>query len=195
MTRSATRRAWEFTVHLPCARVPGLGGPGAGLPVRAVRAVAELRCQPRPGLVPGLRPRDRRRHTRWSWLACGNCRSVEKALQKWLGIRVLPLGRHSILNGVALRVAEASSEDADAFAVAFEGLSLGWDTLFAWGDAEARRLADALVEAGTADVPLEVWQRTHLPSLAASIDAYERILRTPLPDALRERLLIPADGA
>lgn len=72
--------------------------------------------------------------------------------------------------------------------MAFEGLSLGWDSLFEWGDAEARRLADALVDADP-DVPLRVWQTTCPPSLTASIDAYERILGTPLPDTLREQLL------
>jgi hypothetical protein len=116
---------------------------------------------------------------------------VEQALRGWLGIRVLPLGRHSLLNGVGLRVAEASAEQADAFAVQFEGLSLGWDTLFDWGHAEARRLADALVD-DAPDVPLTKWQRAYPPSLAASVDAYERILRTPLPDALRERLVSDA---
>jgi hypothetical protein len=101
-------------------------------------------------------------------------------------MRVLPLGRHSIMNGVALAVAEASPEDAQAFGVRFEGLGLGWDRLYDWGDGEARRLA-ASVGPGPA-VPLDVWQRQFRPSLTASIDAYERILDTPLPPDLCERV-------
>jgi len=132
--------------------------------------------------------------TRWSWLACGNCRAVEKGLQEWLGIRVLPLGRHSIMNGVALRVAQASQEEADAFAVRFEGLSLGWDGLYDWGHAEARRLADAVVH-GKPDVPLMVWQRTYPATVTASVDAYERFLGTPLPDGLKTQLRRTSVGA
>jgi hypothetical protein len=37
-------------------------------------------------------------------------------------------------------------------------------------------------------VPLDVWQRQFRPSLTASIDAYERILDTPLPPKLCERV-------
>jgi hypothetical protein len=126
--------------------------------------------------------------TRWSWLACTHCRAVEKALQEWLGMRVLPLGRHSIMNGVALAVATASPEDAEAFGVRFEGLSLGWDRLYEWGDAEARRLAAGVV-GPRPDVPLDVWQQLFRPSPTASIDAYERILETSLPPAVREHIL------
>ncbi len=124
MTRPAPRRAWEFTVHVPCARLRGWAGQVQGCPCEPsepwpncdVSRAQDLCLVCARGTAGGT--------TRWSWLACGSCRAVEKA-RGWLGMRVLPLGRHSILNGVALRVAEASSEQADAFAVAFEGLRLG----------------------------------------------------------------------
>jgi hypothetical protein len=101
-------------------------------------------------------------------------------------MRVLPLGRHSIMNGIALGVAEAAPHDVEAFGVRFEGLSLGWDRLFEWGDEEARRLAAEVIDLGP-DVPLDVWQRRFPPSLRASVDAYERILDTPLPPDLHQR--------
>jgi hypothetical protein len=112
---------------------------------------------------------------------------VERSLQAWLGMRVLPLGRHSIMNGVALAVAEASPEDVRAFGVRFEGLSLGWDRLYEWGDAEARRLAAGVLDLGP-DVRLELWQKRFRPSVKGSIDAYERILEMPLPSDLYERV-------
>ncbi len=179
-------RAWALTVHLPCTSLRGWAGrvqcgpcePGEPWPDCDVSRAKDLCLVCARGTAGGV--------TRWSWLACEHCRSVEKSLQGWLGMRVLPLGRHSLLNGVALQVAEATDEQAAAFAVQFEGLSLGWDLMCEWGRAEARRLADTLVDSGS-DVPLEVWQRTFRPSPTASLDAYERILQTPLP-GLRERL-------
>lgn len=187
MTRAAAR-PWQLTVHLPCARLRGWAGQVQGCPCEPSEPWPDCDVSRAQDLCLVCARGTAGATTRWSWLACEHCRRVEKALQGWLGIRILPLGRHSLLNGVALRVAQASSEEADAFAVAFEGLSLGWDTLFEWGDAEARRLADALVGADS-DVPLRVWQTTCPPSLTASIDAYERILGTPLPDTLRQQLL------
>lgn len=41
--------------------------------------------------------------TRWSWLACGECREVVRA-DGALGLPSLPLGRHSIMNGAAVRL-------------------------------------------------------------------------------------------
>jgi len=67
-------------------------------------------------------------------------------------------------------------------------LGLGWDRLYEWGDAEARRLAAGVV-GPRPDVPLDVWQQLFRPSLTASIDAYERILETSLPPALHDRIL------
>lgn len=173
-----------LTVHLPCARVRG--GTKYGL--------QGCPCQPAPrwegcdvsravdlcavcarGTAGGV--------SRWAWLGCASCRSVEKALQGWLGMRVLPLGRHSIMNGTGLRVAEATSEEVDAFAVHLDGLSVGWDRLSAWGKAEVGRLAGELPHPDP-DVPLPMWQQTFTPSWRSSVDAYERLLSTPLPGTL-----------
>ena len=186
--RRPAPRAWKLTVHLPCVRLRGWAGADQGCPCEPsepwpgcdVSRARDLCLVCARGTAGGV--------TRWSWLACTHCRAVEKALQEWLGMRVLPLGRHSILNGVALAVATASPEDAEAFGVRFEGLSLGWDRLYEWGDAEARRLAAGVV-GPRPDVPLDVWQQLFRPSLTASIDAYERILETSLPPAVREHIL------
>ena len=121
--------------------------------------------------------------SRWSWLACGSCRNVESALQSWLGVRVLPLGRHSIMNGVARRISDESVEASEEFARSFNNLGASWDSLSAWGREEARRLLSAVPQAGE-DVPLDTW-REHFPaSVPASADAYERLLGIELPAAL-----------
>ena len=173
-----------LTVHLPCAQVRGLtlhgvqGCPCAPTPKWEgcdVSRAVDLCVVCARGTAGGV--------TRWSWLGCTSCRSVEKALQGWLGMGVLPLGRHSIMNGIGLRVTEATSEEVDAFAVQFEGLTVGWQQMSVWGRAEVGRLADALPDTGP-DAPLELWQRTFSPSWAASVDAYERLLETPLPPTL-----------
>jgi hypothetical protein len=109
---------------------------------------------------------------------------VEHALQAWLGIRVLPLGRHSLMNGVGRRVVSGPSTDADAdteaFCQSFNALGLSWSRLSEWGDAEVRRLA-SLAAFDVEDVPLDHWQRAFPVSAAASVDAYERFLQTKLP--------------
>ena len=185
---STRRQPWRFAVHLPCARLRGWAGRVQGCPCEPsepwpscdVSRALDLCLVCARGTAGGT--------TRWSWLACTHCRAVDRALRDWLGMRVLPLGRHSIMNGVGLRVAEASQDDVDAFAVRFEGLGLGWDRLYVWGAAEARRLADRLVDTGP-EVPLERWQADFPPSVSASLDAYERLLDTPLPAALRTQLV------
>lgn len=41
--------------------------------------------------------------SRWSWEACGPCLDANKALEKE-GFTPLPLGRHSVMNGIAIAV-------------------------------------------------------------------------------------------
>lgn len=151
--------------------------------MRAGGAMAGIRRQPVDRPVPGLRPRTAGGVTRWSWLGCPACRSVELALQTWLGIPVLPLGRHSKMNGVGRRLAVApatSRTDLDAFCQSLTALSLSWLRLAEWGVAEARRLA-TLHDFDAEDVSLHNWQRAFLASTPASVDAYERLLQTKIP--------------
>ncbi len=184
---SSAAPKWQLHVHLPCGQLRGWAGRPQGCPCEPsepwpgcdVSRAQDLCLVCARGTAGGT--------SRWSWLGCTTCRSVDQALRDWLGMPVLPLGRHSIMNGVGLRVATASQEEVDAFCVRLEGLELGWDRLHAWARDEARRLARSFADAGP-DVPLEVWQRTFPPSLEASLDAYERILETSLPTTLRDQL-------
>lgn len=178
---TAKAEAVRLAVHLPCGRIRGTTvygrqgcpcAPSEPWPNCDVSSTTDL-CQVcARGTAGGV--------SRWSWLGCTSCRSVERALQEWLGIRVLPLGRHSIMNGVAHRLAAATTDEVDAFCHSFGALGLSWSKLFDWGQDETRRLT-ALGSFPLEDVPLNVWQRAFPPSVSASVDAYERFLRTKIP--------------
>jgi len=173
----------QLTVHLPCGSLRGgtfygpQGCPCAptepwpGCDVSRITDLCQVCARGTAGSV-----------TRWSYLGCLHCRAVEHALQAWLGIRVLPLGRHSLMNGVGRRVASGPSTDADtdAFCQSFNALGLSWSRLREWGDAEVQRLA-SVAAFDVEEVPLDQWQRAFPVSAPASVDAYERFLQTKLP--------------
>ncbi|MGW0157789.1 hypothetical protein ACWDUN_00555 [Mycobacterium sp. NPDC003323] len=93
--------------------------------------------------------------SRWSWLACEHCRAVNTAHG-----RPLPLGRHSIMNGIVEihRLVEFAGGD--------------W-RLNGWREHEYRLMA--LRFEPDADVPLREWQQAWPPSRQASEDAFSRL--------------------
>lgn len=111
--------------------------------------------------------------SRWSWLACANCRAINDAIGLRTGTRPFALGRHSIMNGISVR----GGQSPDAMAAQILRLlefGRGDTRLEDWGRAEYRRLASAFDP--DADVPLPVWQGTWPPSREASLDAFARLL-------------------
>jgi len=108
--------------------------------------------------------------TRWSWLACENCRTLNHELGE-TGIGVLPLGRHSLMNGHAISGGANIEEQAARMAQFVERQR----RLHTWRDREYGRLASDF-EADV-DVPLRLWQAHWPPSLDASRDAFARLLR------------------
>ncbi len=86
---------------------------------------------------------------------------------------LLPLGRHSIMNGVAVAL-DAPHPLVDKQTEALLAQFVSWDELFAWQKTEALRLA---ADAGlTADaIPYEQWAQAFPASSAASRDAYLRL--------------------
>ncbi len=91
----------------------------------------------------------------------------ERALSGWLGIPVLPLGRHSVMNGVIL-AGDATEVDKEEFAAALTGLARGWARLKNWGHAEAMGLACRLA---TDD------EQVRVHTLAASLRAVSKGFR------------------
>ncbi|MBI3224355.1 MAG: hypothetical protein HYZ39_04770 [Mycolicibacterium cosmeticum] len=181
-------RITELSVHIPCG---GLRGPiqkrSAAYPHLPVKWQS-CRDEDSPQRWPG---HDVSREydlcvicfrataggsSRWSWLACDNCRAAhKKAMQA--GSRPLALGRHSIMNGVAIRGGPNSQEQA-ARLVRF---ARGDDRLRAWRDNEYRRLASAF--SASEDVPLRDWKSTWPPSAHVSHDAVARLLSGGTPTA------------
>ena len=112
--------------------------------------------------------------SRWSWIGCANCREINSLLRQHVRLS-LPLGRHSIMNGVAIR-GDATPQVQQRATDAFMGLLDQWRQLDAWRAAEVRRLVEFASFPVDADVPLRTW-RTRLPaSSEASIDAISRLL-------------------
>lgn len=108
--------------------------------------------------------------TRWSWLACDNCRDINKSL-KATGVQPLPLGRHSIMNGIAI----GRGSDVQRQSERLSAFSRGHAGLRAWRGHEYPRLAS--IFDADADIPLKEWQAQWRPGPAASRDAFERLHR------------------
>ncbi|MCV7260879.1 hypothetical protein [Mycobacterium shimoidei] len=114
--------------------------------------------------------------SRWSWLACENCRRVNESiarLESKYGDRPFALGRHSLMNGIGVRAGAPPEVKKEQIArlVAFAS---GDDRLRQWRTREYRRLAGRFDP--LADIPLRVWQAEWPPSLEASVDAFARLL-------------------
>ena len=122
--------------------------------------------------------------TRWGWLACETCRDVNRRIGAATGARrqgALPLGRHSLMNGVSLRVADRDESHIRGFAKALIELSDVWIEIFDWGSAEARRLVDASSIEGES-VPLTQWLSTFPDSTGFSVGAFCRLTGFDLPE-------------
>ncbi|MCL1598279.1 MAG: hypothetical protein M3094_03780 [Actinomycetia bacterium] len=128
--------------------------------------------------------------TRWSWRACDTCRSVNNEIATAIngevhpGNQVLPLGRHSIMNGIAigsgaLRSGDLTEESVEPLASFFEFSN----RLIDWRQEEGRRLTDRGGFAGQSRVPLVDWLAANPVSLGASVDAFCRFVdQDDIPD-------------
>ena len=118
----------------------------------------------------------------WSWFGCSPCRDVDAWAARALGgQRILPLGQHSIMNGVGIELSTPDGPGRDATIDQLVAVGQGWRQLDEWCTAESERLV-AEVRERCGDVPgsvsLPQWQQWFPPSQAASADAFSRLLRT-----------------
>ena len=173
-------RITELSVHIPCGRLRGpvqrrgrrQSCPDEDSPERwegcDVSSARDLCIVCFRGTAGGI--------SRWAWLGCENCRAINAGLEK-----PLALGRHSLMNGISVRV-NASPEVVEQQVARLLAFAKGDGRLRDWRQREYRRLAaefDPL-----ADIPLRIWQQQWPPSPGASADAFSRLLdREPGSDS------------
>lgn len=186
-------RIAELSVHIPCG---GLRGPlQLHTPSRPDRAVRWQSCRDEDHPVTWSDADVSREHdlciiclrataggrSRWSWLACGNCRAVNSAVESAWGFRPFALGRHSLMNGIGVKggaLPEAQRRQISQLAE----FGSGHNRLRDWREDEYRRLASRFDP--QADVPLHEWQQEWPPSRRASQDAFARLIGPDYPLAL-----------
>lgn len=117
--------------------------------------------------------------SRWSWLACENCRAVNREIGEIWGFDPFKLGRHSLMNGVGVRP-DGPPDVRDAQVVRLREFARGDVRLRDWRRTEYPRLASSFDH--LADVPLKVWQRRHPAGWHASHDAFARLIGPGFPD-------------
>ncbi len=111
--------------------------------------------------------------SRWSWLACEECRAINDRMGERWGFRPFALGRHSLMNGIGIR-GGAPPDVQEAQVARLAAFLQGDHDLREWRRREYFRLASIFDP--LADIPLRVWQQQWPPSKSASLDAFERLL-------------------
>jgi len=175
----------ELSVHLRCGTIRGPLPITFEGDIETVHRWQSCRCQESPekwplcdvsrlyelcilcqrGVAGGV--------TRWSWEACRLCLDINRGIGKVLGRNPLPLGRHSIMNGVAIPTG-GDREEVARGRETFMAMAGEWERLSVWQHAEIRRLADSRGWDHTKDIPLRVWQDTFVASTEESRDAFRR---------------------
>jgi hypothetical protein len=121
----------------------------------------------------------------WSWFSCETCRAVDRrAAVLFGGRRILPLGQHSIMNGLGIPLSTPEGPGLTARFEQFVALGRGWEDLDAWAALEGERLVSGIPSAGSRTdeaVPLATWQQWFPPSREASIDAFARLIALQQP--------------
>jgi len=180
-------RLTELSVHMACGK---LHGPTpADHQFRDVLPWQSCRCEDQPassGLdvdeVLGLcvlcgRGIAETGPTRFSWFACQTCKSANNTLKDVWGVRPFALGRHSLMNGNAIKSGASQAEVCEGVGMLMAHIH-GFRELDQWHKREWQRVAGQARDlfGGVEDVPLSRW-RAELPeSLEASADAMGRFL-------------------
>lgn len=123
--------------------------------------------------------------TRWAVLACRDCREMDARIAGLFGLdrTGLPLGRHSIMNGAAIRVTDAY-DPAQGKRLAAALNQMGW--IQDQGRARARAIADQHFPDRHGAVPLWEWQQALPPGPATSLTALMDLLGPALPTDIRD---------
>lgn len=93
--------------------------------------------------------------SRWSWLACQDCRTVNSVFESPWRVTGFALARHSLMNGIGMR--DGIPPDVGKAQIArLLPFADGSDRLRDWPGQEYPRLASRFDP--LSDVPLRVWQ-------------------------------------
>jgi len=173
------QRIHQLGVHIPCG---GIRGPVGGFGPRRWQS---CQCEDNPEkwyAADVSREKDlciicfratAGGVSRYSWLACEDCRAVNAELPRRYRVRPFPLGRHSFMNGIAVRGGAPPDVQREQLA-RLQAFARGDDRLRSWRRAEYGRLAVAFDP--LADVPLCEWQQQWPPGRQASVDAFSRLV-------------------
>lgn len=121
--------------------------------------------------------------SRYTWFVCDSCLEVNRTVGSVLGsprCGALPVGRHSLMNGVTVGVSSDDSE-LNNFVSQLRSLRSVWNELFDWRDKEVTRLTEGSGLDGES-IHLSEWMRLHPVSTGASVDAFCRFVNYDLPD-------------
>jgi hypothetical protein len=117
---------------------------------------------------------------RWSWLACRECMDVDREAAALLGAHAtLPLGRHSIMNRVGIRL-DATDGQRVAGIDQLLGMGRAWELLSQWRIHEVLRLRSN-AGLGGKSVPWGTWSTLFPASRDKSESAYARLITTTFP--------------
>ena len=121
----------------------------------------------------------------WSWYGCQACRAVDqRAAALFGGKRILPLGQHSIMNGIGIRLstprapASRRSSSSSSRSVADGRTSTRGPRSRESGSSRPPR---GLGIGQAESVPLPTWQEWFPPSRQASADAFTRLIALQQP--------------
>lgn len=121
----------------------------------------------------------------WSWFGCGPCRRADARLASRLGgKRFLPLGQHSIMNGLGIRLADSSPMRVRAAHDQMVAMGREWQVLEGWRDHLASTTAQQWLDergGGATVVPLSEWQARYPAGRLASGISYSGLLERHYP--------------
>jgi hypothetical protein len=121
----------------------------------------------------------------WSWFGCEHCRAVDGRVAGAFGAkRYLPLGQHSMMNGLFLRPDGVSDAKVTAFYDQLTAMNRGWASLHAWRTERAAELTwmlQAILGEDLNEIPLSVWTEMMDPGPQASAREYRGLLRDRHP--------------
>ena len=117
----------------------------------------------------------------WSWFGCQRCRAVDKRVGSVFGAkRFVPLGQHSMMNGLSLSADASSDASVIAFYDQAQAMNRGWTGLHEWQVEQAAELVwilRSILGKDLDEVPLSVWTEMLAPSAQASAWEYRALLR------------------